>query len=359
MESKKSLEEIRLSINEDDKDETASQALLSQQPYSFSSQPGIQGNSQLLQLFRPLGLSPSSGLQQVQAFNQQIPMNPFLGGGYGGSPTRFAMDPLYFQHLMSGNPRLIQSQNSRASLNRFSLQTSPRLTMNAMDLEQPTSFPQIGQTPGAQEVQRALATLRASADSSSGPAISHSPATLQVEQERQSISRLSSGSHGPVPLHMDCDDEALSEYQCLLRKQIELFEATFDDVQWNAQGRNKSIAMGQVGIRCRHCSRLATWARARGAVYYSTTLNGLYQAAQNMAKNHLCLHCRLIPSDVRTKLLGLRDCKRRAAGGKSYWAEGARVLGVYEAGAGLRFRNSKTGLRGGNLNEIENAPTDT
>ena len=102
--------------------------------------------------------------------------------------------------------------------------------------------------------------------------------------------------------------------------------------------------MGQVGIRCRYCARLATWARARGAVYYSATLDGLYQAAQNMAKNHLCKHCRLIPPDVKTQLLGLRDCKRRAAGGKTYWAEGAKVLGVTQTPHGLRFRNSTTGM---------------
>jgi hypothetical protein len=102
--------------------------------------------------------------------------------------------------------------------------------------------------------------------------------------------------------------------------------------------------MGQVGIRCRRCSLFPTWARARGAVYYSATLDGLYQAAQNMAKNHLCEHCRHIPLEVKNQLIGLRVGKRRAAGGKTYWAEGARVLGVYETSNGLRFRNSKTGM---------------
>ena len=29
----------------------------------------------------------------------------------------------------------------------------------------------------------------------------------------------------PVLVFMDCDEDSLSEYQCLLRKQIELFEA--------------------------------------------------------------------------------------------------------------------------------------
>lgn len=118
-----------------------------------------------------------------------------------------------------------------------------------------------------------------------------------------------------------------------------------DDVQWNAQGRNKPIVLGQVGIRCRYCARLPTWSRARGAVYYSATLDGLYQAAQNMAKNHLCKHCRLIPENSKQKLNLLRDCKRRAAGGKKYWAEGARVLGVSEYKDGLRFKDSVTGKK--------------
>jgi hypothetical protein len=48
--------------------------------------------------------------------------------------------------------------------------------------------------------------------------------------------------------------------------------STPDDVQWNAQGRNKAIVLGQVGIRCRYCARLPTWSRSRGAVYYSATL---------------------------------------------------------------------------------------
>ena len=42
----------------------------------------------------------------------------------------------------------------------------------------------------------------------------------------------------------------------------------------------------------------------------------------------------------------LRDCKRRAAGGKKYWAEGARVLGVVQCTDGLRFKHSRTGKSG-------------
>lgn len=34
----------------------------------------------------------------------------------------------------------------------------------------------------------------------------------------------------PVPLYMPCDDESLSAYQCLVRRNIELFEARDTDV---------------------------------------------------------------------------------------------------------------------------------
>ncbi|CAJ1966259.1 unnamed protein product [Cylindrotheca closterium] len=196
--------------------------------------------------------------------------------------------------------------------------------------------------PNANEIKEALATLAAATapvGASSGPQKSTS-ATTQASL--------------PVVVFMDCDEESLSDYQCLLRKQIELFEATTNDVQWNAQGRNKAIVLGQVGIRCRWCANLPTWSRSRGAVYYSATLDGLYQAAQNMAKNHLCKHCRYIPADVRQNLTGLRECKRRAAGGKKYWAEGAKVLGIYQCEDGLRFKNSKIPAPAKNNNsEIE------
>lgn len=141
----------------------------------------------------------------------------------------------------------------------------------------------------------------------------------------------------PALLFMACDNDSLSEYQCLVRKQIELFEALSEDVETNAQGRNRPIVMGQVGIRCRHCSMLPPKHRARGAVYYPARLNGLYQAAQNMATSHLSEHCQHIREDVRNELKKLRDRKSSAGGGKKYWADGVRVLGVFEDQDGLRF----------------------
>jgi hypothetical protein len=145
-------------------------------------------------------------------------------------------------------------------------------------------------------------------------------------------------SQAPIPLYLDYDEQVLTTYQCLLRKQIELFAAGPDDVRGSAQGRNTPIGLGQVGIRCRHCAFLPKNARARGAVYYSKTIDGLYQVAQNMSKLHLCKTCHKIPTSTRAELVTLHLVKNRASGGKEYWSECLQVLGVYEGKGCLRLR---------------------
>jgi hypothetical protein len=154
---------------------------------------------------------------------------------------------------------------------------------------------------------------------------------------------IAAGQYGPQPgrcptLNMDCDDLCLSKFQCLARKQIELFEATSDDVEAGARGRNHPIVLGQVGIRCRHCSQLPPHSpRTRGAVYFPSKLERVYQTAVNMASLHLCKHCQHIPQNIRDELLRLKDKKSNAGGGKDYWGSGIRMMGAVEAEDCLRF----------------------
>lgn len=145
-----------------------------------------------------------------------------------------------------------------------------------------------------------------------------------------------------IPLTLSSDEESLTEYQSLVRQQIYLFAASHMDIESNAQGRNRPINLGQVGIICRHCAFLAPAHRSRGAVYFPAKLAGLYQAAQNMAINHLIDSCRTIPEDVRAKLVKLKEQKASVlGGGKHYWANGARVLGVTELEHGLAFERGR------------------
>jgi hypothetical protein len=59
---------------------------------------------------------------------------------------------------------------------------------------------------------------------------------------------------GCLPLGLADDKYWLSELQVYLRANFaEAFGATEDDIAAPMHGRNKPIALGQVGIRCMHC----------------------------------------------------------------------------------------------------------
>lgn len=144
-----------------------------------------------------------------------------------------------------------------------------------------------------------------------------------------------------IPLFMACDEERLSEYQCLARKQIEVFSATYTELKMTVQGRNRQIYPGQVGIRCRFCAHIPVKQQARASVYYPSKLDCLYQAAQNMASVHLAKHCRFVPEEIRNELLRhMKDRKSSAGGGKEYWAVSARSLGIEECDGRLRFAST-------------------
>lgn len=140
-------------------------------------------------------------------------------------------------------------------------------------------------------------------------------------------------------LSLPSDKGNLSEYQCLLREQILLFSVAVSDIQCSAQGRNKPISLGQVGVLCRHCSKIPPGLRPSGAVYFPAQLSGLYQASQNMAINHFSKSCKSIPEAIRSRLLQLKERKSTVlGGGKRFWANGALVIGIVERDGQLRFK---------------------
>ena len=57
-----------------------------------------------------------------------------------------------------------------------------------------------------------------------------------------------------------------------------------------------------------------------------------------MASVHLGKHCLHIPADIRQELARLREGKSAALGGKKYWTDGAKALGVSEEDERLWFR---------------------
>jgi len=129
-----------------------------------------------------------------------------------------------------------------------------------------------------------------------------------------------------MALHTDWPN--LSKYHVLVRRQMEYFKCTEEDVTFSVQGRKRTPRIGQVAVRCRHCAHLPLRRRGRGAVYYPTTLKSVYQAAQNMATNHLQSFCSFFPDETRQKMAYLRDRRETATGGKQYWADACLAVGV-------------------------------
>jgi hypothetical protein len=158
-------------------------------------------------------------------------------------------------------------------------------------------------------------------------------AVAEVESPPRDFSKSTTTS-----LYLACDAESLSEYQCLIRKQIELFSATYSDIEMTVQGRNRKIHAGQVGVRCRHCADIPIKKRARGAVYYPSKLSCIYQAAQNMSSVHLVKHCTRVPASIRAELMK-KDRKSSAGSGKEYWAVGARSMGIIEIDGRLWYES--------------------
>ncbi|KAL7558819.1 hypothetical protein ACA910_005182 [Epithemia clementina (nom. ined.)] len=143
----------------------------------------------------------------------------------------------------------------------------------------------------------------------------------------------------PIQLYLSADYDSFSTFQVAVRKNVEFFEASADDIATSAQGRPRPIVMGQVGIRCCFCARLHPSKCPPGAVCYPSKRCGIYQATQNIAKIHWMEQCPQISPEFHEELMRRRalKCPVRRRASKVKWARRATALGVFEDVRGLRF----------------------
>lgn len=139
-------------------------------------------------------------------------------------------------------------------------------------------------------------------------------------------------------LAMPSDTDSLSDRQCFVRAEmVEIFAATEKDVSARHSKGAQKLIVGQVGIRCVHCSHLRPRDRAERAVCYPSSVSRIYQTVADMQRFHF-EQCREIPDHIRQVYKKLKTTRPRGVGSpQSYWVSSAGTLGLVDTESGIRF----------------------
>lgn len=252
-----------------------------QQMQSFHDTPTLQG---LQPQQRHHQASERGMLLRLQQQREQLPPvdHTLLRQNTDVGPSDPMLRMLMQSRVAQQAHPLLQAQMMQLQGHPYQPQRNPQMPLNALALQLGSVHPQNTALPShlVPGLSMSLYNPRAgmldpsllgsTATAPHGAAVSATvPAAAPVTVPKES-------GRDSVLMAMSTDKESLSSYQCLIRQQIEIFEAKIIDVDRGAQGRNKPIVLGQVGLRCIHCKHLGLKIRARASTYYPAKLSGMF-----------------------------------------------------------------------------------
>lgn len=149
-------------------------------------------------------------------------------------------------------------------------------------------------------------------------------------------------SHTGMLLALPDDRVSLSETLCVVRENIEVFTATQSDVDAPAPGRKHAVAVGQVGLRCIHCSHTTRCSdRVKRAVCYPSSIKRIYRTVIDMKLDHFS-QCKFVPVTLKNHLDELKAIHTRSTGTTmQYFIQAAHSLGMADGPAGVVLSESK------------------
>ncbi|KAI2502931.1 hypothetical protein MHU86_11518 [Fragilaria crotonensis] len=139
-----------------------------------------------------------------------------------------------------------------------------------------------------------------------------------------------------VLLAISEDKEWLSDMDCFIRRNLEVFCATPADVEIAREDRKYPIHIGQVGIRCLHCAMAKGEDAARGtAVAFPYSINGIYESVREFQRLHLetCPHS---PEATKAKLAGFKGSASLSSVLRKFYVLAAKALGMHDTPDGIR-----------------------
>ena len=186
------------------------------------------------------------------------------------------------------------------------------------------------------------------------PALESKPSPL--EQTKPSSHHPTRKGSTTTLLCSPSDADYLNGIHCFVRKHVEVFAATEEDVKAPAPGRRTRIVQGQVGLRCIHCASLPNKSRVKRSYCYPPTVGGIYHAVSNMKFDHFGI-CRGLPQEARQEFTKLRSaCTRRgkdstapkktakkgmtSSSTAQYYYDTAAKLGLVDTETGIRFQKA-------------------
>lgn len=149
-----------------------------------------------------------------------------------------------------------------------------------------------------------------------------------MEQDQREVIR-----EGSVQLLAQPQDRiALSETLCVIRENIEVFVANVKDVEAPAPGRKHPVVVGQVGLRCIHCSHAKKHSdKVKRATCYPSSIKRIYRTVIDMKLDHFC-HCPFVPLHLKQRLEELKATNTRSTGTTmQYFVRSAKSMGMVDA----------------------------
>ncbi|GAX10722.1 hypothetical protein FisN_14Lh238 [Fistulifera solaris] len=144
-----------------------------------------------------------------------------------------------------------------------------------------------------------------------------------------------------VLLAMPEDKEWLSDTDCFIRRQIEVFAASTEDVKVATKERKYHIKEGQVGIRCVHCA--IAGAACMSAVAYPSNMSSIYESVREFQRMHLD-NCKNLPDSVKTELSKMQGAASLSSVLRTYYVLSAHSLGLQDTPEGIRTGGKITPL---------------
>lgn len=213
--------------------------------------------------------------------------------------------------------------------------------------EEGRAIEEIQHPPGEQKMEAASPFSQNLETMAPSPGTSTDESVIMLERPTDEAAKVLAASAGashsdpPSPssrvlLGIPEDKEWLSDMDCFVRHNLEVFCATQEDVDVAQQDRKYPVNIGQVGIRCIHCGLAKDGEGARGsAVAYPYSISGIYESVREFQRLHLD-SCTNLPPATKQKLAGFKGSSSLSSVLRKYYVLAAKALGMYDTPDGIR-----------------------